>query len=166
MSSLICCLSLFLFSRSCTDVVCCVIFIIVILGYIALGTVGKFKALLLITSHTYHNDKQPHTGKNLHMQNASEMFWFNHSLEVWIITSPSSARLYKVKAPAGGMTDNNIPQAKNDLLLSAGCTICRGFFLSFELFIVSCWLKKSPIVKSAEGVKKCSSQRNFLFLKN
>uniref|UniRef100_A0A7N8WZH4 Choline transporter-like protein n=1 Tax=Mastacembelus armatus TaxID=205130 RepID=A0A7N8WZH4_9TELE len=30
----------FFFSRSCTDVVCCLIFIIVILGYIALGTVA------------------------------------------------------------------------------------------------------------------------------
>lgn len=37
--------------RSCTDVVCCVIFIIVILGYVALGTVGECEPLQPITSH-------------------------------------------------------------------------------------------------------------------
>lgn len=36
----------FFIPRSCTDVVCCIIFIAVILGYIALGTVGKFDTLL------------------------------------------------------------------------------------------------------------------------
>lgn len=32
-------------SRSCTDAVCCMIFVIVILGYIALGTVGESDTL-------------------------------------------------------------------------------------------------------------------------
>lgn len=34
------CLICFIF-RHCTDVLCCVIFVVVILGYIALGIVGK-----------------------------------------------------------------------------------------------------------------------------
>ena len=38
--------------RSCTDVVCCVIFIIGILGYIALGSVGEFSRTLS-SSHTH-----------------------------------------------------------------------------------------------------------------
>lgn len=39
----------FFFPRYCTDVFCCFIFVIVIIGYIALGTVGEFHTLLLIT---------------------------------------------------------------------------------------------------------------------
>lgn len=48
-TSLFALISVFL-CRSCTDVVCCVIFVIVILGYIALGTVGEFDTLSLISS--------------------------------------------------------------------------------------------------------------------
>lgn len=111
-TSLICCHTFFS-PRNCTDVVCCVIFIVVILGYIALGTVGEFETLLLLTSRTFHNDTRPHT----QIHTCSEMFWSNRGLEVLIAHPSCSARLYKAKSLAAGISgkvksDNNIPQTK------------------------------------------------------
>ncbi|KAL6107803.1 slc44a5 [Pungitius sinensis] len=63
--------------RSCTDVVCCVIFIVVILGYIALGTVAWFhgdpsKIVYPTDSHGHFCGRQ-----NTPNANKSILFYFN-----------------------------------------------------------------------------------------
>lgn len=147
--------------------ICCVIFIVVILGYIALGTVGEFETLLLLTSHTFHNDTRPHT----QICTCSEMFWSNRGLEVLIAHSSCSARLYKAKSLAAGISgkvksDHNIPQTKCTCSFPQDAPFGCCFFVIWLIqnFLVG-YSTKCLIVKSVGELRNAAPPENGLFFK-